>query len=77
MEVPPLLQRLASRASWLHLDPPEVRASLTVYDVAVADEPQTHALRVREWAAEVWKAWTPHHNAARELARHLVGPTVS
>lgn len=73
-EVPPLLQLLATRASWLHLDPPETRASLTVYDVAVAESPQTHALCVREWAAEVWKAWSPHHDAARELARDLVVP---
>ena len=34
MKVPRLLQRLASRASWPHLDPPGERASLTVFDVA-------------------------------------------
>jgi hypothetical protein len=74
VEVPPLLQRLASTASWLHLDPPEARASLTVFDVAVAETLDAHALRVREWAAEVWSAWSPHHEAVRELARGLVGP---
>lgn len=74
MEVPPLLQRLASGASWLYLDPPEARATLTVYDVAIAETPQTHALVVREWAAQVWKVWSPHHDAARELARSLFGP---
>jgi hypothetical protein len=72
VEVPPLLQRLASRACWPHLDPPEKHASMTVYDVALADSPQTHAQRVREWAAEVWRAWSPHHDVARELARDLV-----
>jgi len=74
VKVPPLLQLLARRKSWLHLDAPEVRASLTVCDVAVAESPQMHALRVREWAAEVSRAWSPHHDAARELARHLLGP---
>ncbi len=72
VEVPPRLQRLASRASWPHLDPPEERASLTVLDVALADSPGTHALRVREWAAQVWRAWSPHHDVARDLARDLV-----
>jgi hypothetical protein len=74
MGVPPLLQRLASHTSWPHLDAPEARAALKVYDVAAADSPQTHALRVREWAAEVWRVWSPHHDAARELANDLVVP---
>jgi hypothetical protein len=74
VEVPRKLQRLAIRASWPHLDPPEERASLTVCDVALADSPQTHALRVREWATQVWRAWSPHHDVARELAKDLVGP---
>ena len=74
VKVPPLLQHVASRASWPHLEPPDEGASLTVYDVALADSPQTHALHVRKWAAEVWRAWSPHHHVARELAKNLVGP---
>jgi hypothetical protein len=61
-EVPARLQRLAIRANWPHLDPPEERASLTVRDVALADSPLAHARRVREWAAEVWRAWSRHHD---------------
>ena len=68
------LQRLASRAGWPHLDPPGERASLTVRDVALAGSPEEHARRVREWAAEVWRVWAPHHTVARELARELTGP---
>ncbi len=75
VEVPPLLQRVVSgTSSWLHLEPPEARAPLTVYDVAVAETPQTHALRVREWAAEVWRIWGLHHKAVRYIASDLVGP---
>ena len=74
LEVPPLLQRLASGTTWPHLDPPKAHASLTVYDVAIAEAPQTHAMRVREWAAEVWGVWSAHHYVARELARDLAGP---
>ena len=71
VKVPPLLQRLAKRASWPHLDPPEERASLTVRDVALAGSPDAHAQRVREWAEQVWRAWSPHHEAARTLAEDL------
>ena len=74
MEVPPFLQHVASRGSWPHLDPPEARATLTVYDVALTETPQTHASVVRDWAAQVWMAWSPHHDAARELARDLAVP---
>lgn len=74
-EVPPRLQRLASRKNWPHLAPPEQRAPLTVFDVALADSPTTHARRVREWAGQVWRAWAPHHEAARELAKDLVWHT--
>jgi len=74
VEVPRQLQRLAKRASWPHLEPPVQRASLTVCDVALAASPHAHALRVREWAAQVWRVWSPHHERARHLAEDLVRP---
>jgi len=74
VDVPRQLQHLASRAGWPHLDPPGERASLTVRDVALAGSPEAHLQRVREWAAEVWRVWAPHHPVARELARNLPGP---
>ena len=70
-QVPKHLQRLTRRKSWPHLEPPEERAFLTVRDVALADSLQTHAQRVREWAREVWRAWSPHHHVARGLAEEL------
>ena len=75
VKVPPLLQRLSNRAIWPHLDPPEKRASLTVHNVALADSPPTHAQRVREWAAQVWRAWSQHHNVIREVTKDLFGTT--
>jgi hypothetical protein len=72
--VSPFLQRIAARASWPHLAPPVERAPMTVYDVASADSPETHALRVKEWAAHVWRIWSPHHDTARQLAQ-VVGVT--
>jgi len=71
VRVAPRLQRLAGSATWPHLEPPGEQASLTVRDVALAGSPEAHALRVRAWAAQVWRAWTPHHATARELARDL------
>lgn len=67
-EVPPRLQRLAARGSWPHLEPPVARTALTIFDVALADPPLDHAARVREWSAQVWEAWSPHHAVARSLA---------
>lgn len=74
VEVPPLLQRLAGRTVWPHLDPPAPCAGLTVYDVATADSAQAHVARVREWAAQVWRAWSPYHGVARGLAGDLSLP---
>ncbi|HEV8581194.1 MAG TPA: DUF5946 family protein [Thermoanaerobaculia bacterium] len=74
VEVPPLLQRLAKRASWPHLDPPVERAPLTVRDVTLAGSPEEHARIVREWAAAVWRVWHPHHEAARHLAKEFGRP---
>jgi len=73
VRVPALHKRLASRKSWPQLDPPKQHATMTVYDVAVADSPQTHARRVRKWAEAVWRVWSPYHRLARELAGDLVG----
>jgi hypothetical protein len=70
-DVPPLLQRLATRASWPHLLA-QRRARLTVYDVAAVASTQEHVPRVREWAEEVWQSWSAHHGVVRELAKDLV-----
>jgi len=71
-QVPRKLQPLVVPRSWPHLTPPEERASLTVLHVVAADSSKTHAVRAREWAAEVWRVWRPHHDAARELAQILL-----
>lgn len=70
-EVPPMLQRLASRVSaWPHFDPPVSRGTHTIRDVLGAAElPSEHVRRVRAWASDVWEAWRIHHGAIRELAK--------
>jgi hypothetical protein len=71
-DVPRKLQLLVVPRAWPRLPPPEERAKLTVHSVALAHSPQEHVLRVREWAAEVWRIWGPHHGAARDLAGNLL-----
>lgn len=35
--------------------------------VHTASEADEHIKRVREWARDVWVAWSEHHNLARQL----------
>lgn len=60
---------------WLNSNPkiekparlPEHWRNLTIafiYSAACADE---HNRRVREWAQEVWSAWSEHHALAKQL----------
>jgi Family of unknown function (DUF5946) len=52
--IAPLLQQLATRVSeWPHFDPPPVRGSMTVFDVALAE---SHIDAVRDWSRGVWEA---------------------
>lgn len=75
--VPPLLQRLASTVSeWPHFDPPSMMGTPTACDVALAGSPDEHRGKVRDWAAAVWAAWSPHHpRIATFVDRHLPRPS--
>lgn len=50
------------------LEPPFPLGAVTVFDVAEAQSPQTHAVLVKKWAHVVWLAWAPHHNQIRNWA---------
>jgi len=66
--IAPLLQKLATRTNqWPHFDPPEVRGSMTIFDVALAE---SHIDAVRAWSRGVWESWSPHHAAIAELVRN-------
>ena len=63
--VPPLLQRLATNVrEWPHFEPPAISWSLTIFDVAMADD---HVAAVREWSGEVWRGWAAHHPAIAQF----------
>lgn len=60
---------------WLSTNPkidkpvhlPNQRGTLTITYIHSAADADEHTKRVREWARDVWNAWSEHHNLAREL----------
>ncbi len=70
-DVPPLLQALASSVTkWPHFEVPLRRALLTSHDLASAASSREHAMRVREWADQIWTMWGAHHAAIAALAEN-------
>ena len=61
--------------SWLSTNPrvdkparlPEGRGALTIAYVHEAPDADEHVRRVREWAQDVWGAWSEHRDLARRL----------
>ncbi len=51
----------------------ERRGALTVAYVHGAEDADEHVSRVREWARDVWAAWSEHHG----LAKRLIGEATS
>ena len=60
---------------WLSTNPkiekparlPEQRGNLTITFIHSAVDADEHTKRVREWAREVWSAWSEHHALAKRL----------
>jgi len=62
-EGPRLHKHFVERPDWPWLDPPRPNGTLIVANVLEAATVQEHHARVRAWAADVWAAWEPHHEA--------------
>ena len=71
--VPPLLQLLVARVdAWPHFPPPDLKTSLTVFDVTLSSSVEEHLRLVRQWAGLVWNAWSAYHlEIANFVAAHL------
>ena len=60
---------------WLSTNPkidkpvriPKQRGSLTIAYIHSADDADEYGKRVREWAQDVWSAWSEHHALAKQL----------
>ena len=72
-EVPPLLQRLASKIEqWPHFEPPARIGPLTVFDVASAGLPEEHMDCVRAWADQIWEGWRARHADVQALVERFL-----
>lgn len=49
-------------------EPPSSLGEITVARVLLAEDPEDHGRKVREWARSVWNAWTPYHAEIQALA---------
>ncbi|HLX33972.1 MAG TPA: DUF5946 family protein [Candidatus Limnocylindrales bacterium] len=52
---------------WPAFERPAASGTRTIFDLAVADSPADHVARLRDWAADVWAAWSGSHDAVRRL----------
>ena len=74
-EDPPALNRVVQK--WLSTNPkidkpvhlPDQRGNLTITYVHGASDVDEHTQRVRDWARDVWSAWSEHHDLAKSLIR--------
>jgi hypothetical protein len=66
---------------WLSTNPkiekpaqlPERRGNLTITYIQRASDAEEYIRRVREWAQDVWEAWSKHHDLARQLIGEAAG----
>lgn len=72
-QIPHLLQRLANHIKhWPYYEPPQSTGPMTAFDIALADTPEKHILRVKKWADFVWNAWSDHYTkVALFVSSHL------
>lgn len=68
---------------WLSTNPqiekppriPEKRGALTIAYILDASNADEHTGRVREWAKDVWAAWSEHQGLARSLINDAMAET--
>lgn len=60
-----------TKEQFVWLTPPPVPGLITVPDVHQATNVEQHIQLVREWAASVWAAWSPHHKTIRSWSPSL------
>jgi hypothetical protein len=59
-------QMFDHRPDFTWLAPPPQYGPMTVADVLTAHDAAEHENLVRQWACQVWQAWSPHHATIRE-----------
>lgn len=66
-----------AKQHFVWLDPPPALGAITVADVHQAEDVGQHIQMVKAWAASVWAAWSPHHEAIRRWAPPLGSSTAT
>lgn len=71
---PTLHQRMAAnRPAFVWLSPPAPGGWLTVVDILPAQTVDEHEKLVRQWARQVWCAWSQHHLQIRQWNKQTLG----
>lgn len=71
---PTLHQRMAAnRPAFIWLSPPAPGDWLTVADILQAQTVAEHEELVRQWARQVWLAWSRHHPQIRPWNKQALG----
>ena len=73
--IPNVLKSLANnyKDEFKPLSPPAPSVyTVTVNNVLAATNAREHGEMCRAWAADVWRAWAPHHETVRDLARRVL-----
>lgn len=60
-----------AKARYHWLEPPASPGALTIADLEAAHDIEPHMRIARDWAAQVWAAWSAHHDTVRTWARAL------
>ncbi|MDJ0752237.1 MAG: DUF5946 family protein [Ardenticatenaceae bacterium] len=72
-QIPKLLQTFANHyTNFPDLTPPPDTGSLTILDVALAEDQLDHVTQVKRWSQQVWHAWGDHHAAVAALVAEVV-----
>jgi hypothetical protein len=60
-----------NKEHFVWLTPPSVLGLITVANVQAATTVEQHIELVKQWAASVWAAWSPHHETIRHWSPSL------
>lgn len=60
-----MLSAAKHKAQYHWLEVPSSLGQLTVANVEAASSPERHMSAVKNWAAQMWRVWSPHHATVR------------
>ena len=58
---------------WPHFEVPATTTETSVLDVGFVESTVAHIKFVEEWAVQVWRAWSPHHQELKVFLHSHLG----